>query len=322
MDFRCFCGRSNPAFTRDLGRALSTSIGTPVAIPCIADIFDDGEPNIRIPEDVTGADIFLVESTHTAEYFIELLAMIDAAKRSGAARVTAILPYFGYGRQDRSTGPGTPIIAALACRMLETAGADRLITIDLHAPRIADYFHGTFENISALPILLNALRADTEYDPATTALISPDAGGLDRCHTAAGIIGCPNVTFVEKRRDPRTQEVHVASINDPTMVRDRDCILGDDIVATGTTLVRAAEELSRAGARRISAVCTHSVLATERATGQRALTKISASRIERLDVADTIPLNGDRAPTSTEVPRIHVHSVATLLARAIVEFHK
>lgn len=328
MDLKVFCGQSNVALAEAIGREITPLAG----LPCIARAFPDGEPRVQIPDNVRGADVFLVQSTNqrlvgsahevgtaVGSNLEELLAMINAAKLASAGNITAVIPYFGCARQDRKVQPRTPITAQAICIALEAVGADRILTTDLHAGQITGFFRRPFDNLESLPILLRQMRRDLNLDFREVAFVSPDDGGVERCRETAKLVHCDRVTFVFKFKNQTDGTIEEMRVRDPDVVEGRDCLLIDDMVDTAGTLCGAAEALKRAGARRIIAACVHPVLSTK--DGVRAAVRIMRSSIDRLYVTDTIPL-GDRVTAGTESEKFHVVPVARLIAGAIHEIHR
>lgn len=322
-EMRVFCGRSNVTLAQAIGRELSTLFGRAVNVPCVAKPFNDGEPNVQITDNVRGVDVFLVQSLHQpGDHFVELLAMANAAELASAASITAVTPYFGYARQDRKVRPRTPITAQAICRALEAVSVDRLLTTDLHAGQIQGFFRGPFDNLEALPLLLRDIRRELHLDFHEVAFVSPDDNGVERCRETGKLVGCGLVTFVMKERDRDDGTIHSYGVRDPELVRDRDVFLIDDIVDTAGSLMKAADALQKAGARRIFAACVHPVLSKDQKTGELACERIAQSAIERLYVTDTIPV--DRAPGSNDPAfreKLRVVSTASLFAGAIKEIY-
>ncbi|MDP3770986.1 MAG: ribose-phosphate diphosphokinase [bacterium] len=326
MELKLFCGRSNIPLAEAIGQSLGPATGWSsgmVPVPCIGKAFNDGEPNVQITDNVRGMDVFLVQSTNQpGDHLIELLAMANAAELASAASITAVMPYFGYARQDRKVKPRTPITAQVVCRVLEAAGVGRILTTDLHAGQIQGFFRGPFDNLEALPLLLRAIRRELHVDFREVAFVSPDDNGVERCRETGKLVDCSLVTFVMKQRDVDDGTVHTYGVRDPELVKDRDALLIDDMVDTGGSLLKAAAALKDAGARRIIAACVHPVLSRDRKTGELACERIARSSIDRLYVADTIPI--DRAPGHDDPAfreKVRVVSTDRLFAGAIKEIH-
>ncbi|MFH1098689.1 MAG: ribose-phosphate diphosphokinase [Candidatus Uhrbacteria bacterium] len=310
-ELRVFCGRSSPMFMARLGCELSELMGRPIDVPCVASLFNDGEKRVELPKNIRRADVFLVQSTYQPDgNLMELLVMCDAAKRASAGEITAVIPYFGYARQDKKVRPRVPITAKLLCDLLEVAGANCLLTCDLHAAQIQGFSDGPFDNLGTAPALLRSVRRELDIDLKEVAFVSPDDGGVERARETAKLIGCAKqVTFVLKSR-PGPGKAEVFGVGDPSVVAGRTCLLVDDIADTFGTLEKAAEALAEVGAKRIIALCVHPVLSTDATSGERAVDRLAQSAIERLFVTDTIPL-------SEPHPKITVVSAAPLFARAI-----
>ena len=294
-----FAGNANQALAHDIARHLTTPLGR-----AYVGRFSDGEVNIELMENVRGRDVFIVQPTcpPVNEHLIELLVMIDAARRASAASITAVMPYFGYARQDRRPrGARAPITAKLIANMIAGAGADRVLTIDLHADQITGFFDIPVDNVYGSPVLLgDAWRQRYE----NMIVVSPDVGGVVRARALAKQLDDVDLAIIDKRR-PRANEVKVMNIIGD--VRDRSCILIDDLVDTAGTLCQAAEALKEQGARRVVAYITHPVLSG------KAVERVSASALDELVVTDTIPL-GEAA---RKCKRIRVLSVAELLAETM-----
>ncbi len=268
--------------------------------------FSDGESYIQIKENVRGADVFVIQPTSNPvnHHVMELLLIIDALRRSSADRITAVLPYFGYARQDRKDRPRVPISARLMASLLERAGADRVLALDLHAAQIQGFFDIPVDHLFATPVLMEYYR-NQNLDEVT--VISPDAGGVERARAFAKRLNAP-LAIIDKRRE----EANVAEImNIIGDVRGRKCIMLDDLIDTAGTLVKGAEALFAAGAQSVSACATHAVLSGP------AIERIEASRLSELVITNSIPLRPEAAACS----RIKVMSVAPLLARAIQSIH-
>ncbi len=268
--------------------------------------FSDGESYIQIKENVRGADVFVIQPTSNPvnHHVMELLLIIDALRRSSADRITAVLPYFGYARQDRKDRPRVPISARLMASLLERAGADRILALDLHAAQIQGFFDIPVDHLFATPVLMEYYR-NQNLDEVT--VVSPDAGGVERARAFAKRLNAP-LAIIDKRRE----EANVAEImNIIGDVRGRKCIMLDDLIDTAGTLVKGCDALFAAGAQSVSACATHAVLSGP------AIERIEASRLSELVITNSIPLRPEAAACS----RIKVMSVAPLLARAIQSIH-
>jgi len=299
---KIFAGNSNLALSRD----ICAEVGVPLALAEIRR-FSDGEINVDIQENVRGGDVFVIQSTSTPgnDHLMELLLMLDALKRASAGRITAVVPYYGYARQDRKVAPRVPISAKLVADLIETAGASRVLTMDLHAGQIQGFFNIPVDNLYATPVLLRYLRDRVGREPTT--IISPDAGGVERARAFAKRLD-GSLAVIDKRRSGANE---VAEMNIIGEVRSRIAILVDDMVDTAGTLSSAAEAAIDAGAQEVLAVCTHAVLSGP------AIERLERSQIRELVVTDTIAL-GEKARACAKVK---VLSVARLIGEAIRRTH-
>jgi ribose-phosphate pyrophosphokinase len=260
---------------------------------------------VEILENVRGEDVFVIQSTSypANDHLMELLILIDALKRSSARRITAVLPYFGYARQDRRSSGRTPISAKLVSNLITNAGADRVLTIDLHAGQIQGFFDIPTDNLFAAPVIVKDIKEN--FDTQNVTVISPDVGGVVRARLIAERIGGAPLAIVDKRRDKPGQSEVMNIIGD---VSGRSCILVDDIVDSGSTLCNAALELLNQGATDVSAYITHGVL-----SGQ-AVKRIVKSKLSRLVITNSIFKNNDDIKNA---PNIKILSIAELLGEAI-----
>ncbi|MGQ9673945.1 MAG: ribose-phosphate pyrophosphokinase [Candidatus Aminicenantales bacterium] len=294
---KVFAGSSNQGLAREIADYLKIKLGN-----CVLSRFSDGEIHIYIDENVRGEDVFIIQSGCFDANFhlMELFLMLDAFKRASAERVTAVIPYYCYARQDWKDRPRVPISARLVADLLETSGADRVLTMDLHSPQIQGFFSIPVDNLMAAPVLAPYIAGLGLRD---LTIVSPDAGGVGRARVFARRMGA-SLAIIDKRRpSPNVAQVlHVIG-----EVKGRDVVLFDDMVDTGGTLVLSAETLIQNGARHVYAACTHPVL-----SGQ-AIEKIEGSSLEKLIVTNTIPLS-DKAHASKKVV---VLSVAELFGEAI-----
>jgi ribose-phosphate pyrophosphokinase len=294
---KVFAGSSNRALAQEVGGYLNIDLGNSVL-----DSFSDGEIHFFIDENVRGEDVFIVQSGAFDANFhlMEIFVMIDAFKRASAERITAVMPYYPYARQDWKDRPRVAITARLVADLLEAAGANRVLTMDLHSPQIQGFFSIPVDNLTAAPVLVQHIQ-DLKLKDLT--IVSPDAGGVGRARVFAKRLKA-NLAIIDKRRPaPNVARVlHV--IGD---VNDRDVVIVDDMVDTAGTLVQSVEALIEQGARRVFAACTHPVLSGE------AHTRIENSQLEQLIVTNTIPLNNN-IPSSE---KIAVLSVAPLFGEAI-----
>jgi ribose-phosphate pyrophosphokinase len=294
-----FAGNANQALAHDIARHLTTPLGR-----AYVGRFSDGEVNIELMENVRGRDVFIVQPTcpPVNEHLVELLVMVDAARRASAARITAVVPYFGYSRQDRRPrATRSAITAKLVANMLQSAGVNRLLTIDLHADQIQGFFDIPVDNVYASPVLLgDAYRQ--RYD--NMIVVSPDVGGVVRARALAKRLDDADLAIIDKRR-PRPNESKVMNIIGN--VQGRTCVLIDDMVDTAGTLCAGAQALKDEGAVKVVAYITHAILSGN------AIEKISKSALDELVVTDTIPLSA----SAKQCGRIRQLSVAGLLAETI-----
>ncbi len=288
---------------RPLAEAIAAYLGKPLT-KCLVRRFADMEIFVEIQENVRGADVFIIQPTSfpTNDHLMELLIIVDAARRASARRITAVAPYFGYARQDRKPGPRTPITAKLVANMIERAGADRVLTIDLHAGQIQGFFDVPVDNLYAAPVMVQDLKK--HYDLENVMVVSPDVGGVVRARALAKRIGAP-LAIVDKRRERPGESEVMNIIGD---VKGHSCILIDDIVDSGGTLCNAAEALLEQGASEVSAYITHGVLSGG------AVARIAASPLKELVITDSIqPTEAVRVASN-----IRVISVAELLGEAVL----
>ena len=301
---RVFSGNSNPALAEKICEGLKVPLGA-----AKVKTFSDGEIMVEIGENVRGRDIYVVQSTccPTNNNLMELLIMVDALKRASAATITAVIPYYGYARQDRKVAPRTPITSKLVADLITTAGTDRVVTVDLHAGQIQGFFNIPVDNLYAAPVILGHLRKRfPSHDDVV--MISPDAGGTERARAFAKRLGCTLAVIDKRRTGPNVAEV-MHLIGD---VKDKVAIILDDMIDTAGTLAQAANALKAHGAKAIHACATHGVLSGP------AIERINNSAIEELVITDTIPGGEKLAATS----KIKVLSVAELLAEAIRRIHE
>jgi ribose-phosphate pyrophosphokinase len=297
-----FAGNANPRLAQDVVRHLSMSLGR-----AIVGRFSDGEVMVEIMENVRGKDVFVLQSTcaPTNDNLMELMVMMDALRRSSAARVSAVIPYFGYARQDRRPRSArVGISAKVVANMLTSVGVARVVTMDLHADQIQGFFDVPVDNIYAAPVLLGDVWKQN-YD--NLIVVSPDVGGVVRARALAKRLDS-DLAIIDKRR-PRANVAEVMNVIGE--VKDRTCVIMDDMVDTAGTLCKAAEVLKREGATRVVAYCTHPVLSGG------AVARIAASELDELVVTDTIPLRED----ARACPKIRQLSVAGLLAETILRIY-
>ena len=299
---KIFTGNANPSLAAKICGALGCTIGAASVEP-----FSDGEIRLQIMENVRGADVFVVQPTCTPvdRHLMEVLLMIDALKRASAERITAVLPYYGYARQDRKDKPRMPISARLIANLIQTAGADRVLTLDLHAAQIQGFFDVPVDHLFAAPVMLEYFDSIGRRD---FTMVSPDAGGVERARAFAKHMNAPLAIIDKRRTDVNVAEVmHI--IGD---VEGRHCLIVDDLIDTAGTLVKAAEALLKQGAVSVTACATHAVLSGP------AVQRIEESQILEVVVTNSIPLRDD----AKRCTRVKSLSVAPLLARAIQSIHE
>ena len=294
-----FTGNANVVLAQEIARHLMLPLGR-----AVVGRFSDGEIQVEIMENVRGRDVYLVQSTcpPANEHLMELLVMADACRRASASRITAVIPYFGYARQDRRPRASrVPITAKLVADMIGCAGVDRVLTVDVHADQIQGFFNVPVDNVYASPVLLGEVWKQ-KYE--RMIVVSPDVGGVVRARALARRLDNADLAIIDKRR-PRANESQVMNIIGD--VRGRSCVLVDDLVDTAGTLCQAAQALKDEGAQRVVAYITHPVLSGG------AVERIAASALDELVVTDTIPLR----PEAKACRRIRVLSVAELLAETM-----
>jgi ribose-phosphate pyrophosphokinase len=301
-EIKIFAGSSN----RPLATAICQAVGVQLGQAEIGR-FSDGECQVEITENVRGSDVFVVQSTCTPtnDHLMELLLMLDAFKRASARRITAVIPYYGYARQDRKVSPRVPISAKLVADLITAAGATRVLTVDLHAGQIQGFFNVPVDNVYATPVLMQYLRERLGRREVT--VISPDAGGVERARAFAKRLDA-NLAIIDKRRSRPNEVAEMQIIGD---VDGRAAVIVDDMVDTAGTLSAAADAVRKAGAPIVLACATHPVLSGP------AMDRLAKSSIDELIVTDTIPLRSDK-PSS----KIRVLSVAQLLGEAIRRTHE
>jgi ribose-phosphate pyrophosphokinase len=301
-ELRVFTGSAHPA----LGEAIARFLGVPLGRAHLSR-FSDGEVWFQIQDNVRGADVFVVQPTGPPvnENVMELLVMLDAFKRSSASRITAVLPYYGYARQDRKDKPRVPISAKLVADLLSAAGTDRVLTMDLHAAQIQGFFNVPVDHLFAAPVILDYV-ARLKLPKLT--VVSPDAGGVERARAYAKRLDAA-LAIVDKRREaPNVAEVHQV-VGD---VEGRSALIVDDMVDTGGTLAKVADAIKEAGAREVLASSSHAVLSGA------AVEKIEKSPLSKLIVTDSIPL----AEEKRRCQKIVVLSIAELMGKAIRNIHE
>ncbi|TDI47357.1 MAG: ribose-phosphate pyrophosphokinase [Acidobacteria bacterium] len=301
VDIKIFSGQAHTALAREIVRHLDLPLGDVKLTR-----FSDGESYCQFRENIRGTDVFIIQPTSTPanENLMELLIMLDAAKRASADRITAVIPYYGYARQDRKDKPRVPITSKLVADLLTTAGADRILVIDLHAPAIQAFFDIPVDHLFAGPVLMEEIR---KMKLENLAVVSPDAGGVERARAYAKRLEA-DLIIVDKRRsgDGTSEVMHV--IGD---AREKSCVIVDDIIATAGTVVGTSKALRQAGARRVLGCFSHGVLAGP------AMERIAEARLEELLITNTIPIPDER------IQQAHIRSVniAPLLGEAINRIH-
>ena len=300
-DIKLFGGTANPALTLEVCQYLGVAPGK-----ILAKTFSDGETRVELGENIRGRDVFVIQSTSTPvnDNLMQLLIIMDAMRRASAERITAVIPYYGYGRQDRKVKPRVPITAKLVADLIATAGAHRVVSMDLHAGQIQGYFNIPVDNIFAAPILLNYIQNNTQGD---LVIVSPDAGGVERARAFAKRLSA-SLAIIDKRRvSPNVAE----AMNIIGEVKGKTTIILDDMVDTAGTLTQAARALKERGAIAIHACCTHPVLSGP------AIERIVDSPIDRLVITNTIPLSEAGAACSKIVDL----SIAEILGETIKRVH-
>jgi ribose-phosphate pyrophosphokinase len=299
--FRLFSGTANPELARKIGEHIGVKVGETKL-----QRFADGEVFFQLLENVRGVDVFVVQPTcyPVDQHLVELLVMIDALKRASAARITVVMPYYGYARQDRKDKPRVAISAKLIADLLTTAGANRALFVDLHAAQIQGFFNIPVDHLYASPVLVSYFR---DLNLPNLMVISPDPGGVERARFFAQKVGAP-LAIVDKRRT----DMNVAEVmNVVGDVKGKTCLIIDDIIDTAGTLVKTVDALLNAGANAVHACASHAVLSGP------AVDRIANSRLEQLVVTDTIPLR----EAAQKLEKIKVLSVAGLLGAAIESIH-
>ncbi len=299
-NLKLFAGSSNPKLCHMVAKQMKHEVGD-------ADIkrFSDGEVDVCFNESVREHDVFLLQSTSYPgnDHLMELTLMVDACRRASAARINAVMPYFGYSRQDRQVKPRVPISAKVVANMLSAVGVDRVITVDIHAAQIQGFFDIPVDPLHTAQLFIRHLKALKLTDPV---VVSPDAGGVELASTIAmGLAG--TMALIDRRRGAPVKAKAMRLVGD---VEGKQCILVDDIIDTGGTLTEAADMLMTSGARSVRAAVTHPVLSGS------GIERLERSKISELIVTDTVPL-----PVEKQIEKITVVSVAPLLAAAILNIH-
>lgn len=297
-----FSGRASQNFSIEVTRSLGAELGR-----LEVSKFSDGELCVDISENVRGRDVFIIQSTSapTNEHLMELLIVIDALKRSSAERITAVIPYYGYARQDRKLKARMPITAKLVADMITTAGANRVLTMDLHSGQIMGFFNSPVDNLSSLPVIYEYLAKN--YNKEKLTIVSPDAGGVERARNLASRFPESQIAIIDKRRPGPNQIAEMRVVGE---VKGRFCLVIDDMIDTGGTIVKAAETLMKEGASKVVACATHAVLSGS------AVEKLQNSFFEEVIVTDTILI-----PEAKRFEKLKVLSVAPIVAEAIKRIH-
>ena len=300
-DFVLFTGNSNPSLARKIADYLNMPLGG-----ATVSTFSDGEIQIEINRNIRHKDVFVIQSTCAPvnDNLVELLLMLDACKRSSARRITAVMPYFGYARQDKKVAPRVPISAKVVSNMVTMAGADRVITMDLHAGQIQGFFDIPVDNLFAAPVLLEYLRNRFQ----NSVIVSPDAGGVERARAFAKRLGS-GLAIIDKRRDAPNQAKAMAVIGE---VKGKIAVILDDMADTAGTLCEAAAAISAQGASEVHACCSHPVLSGP------AVKRITESNLQSMVVTDTIPLS----ETAAACKKIQTLSIAELVGEAIIRSYR
>jgi len=300
-ELKLISGNSNIPLAKEICDHLGIALGA-----ATVSTFSDGEILVRIEENVRGMDVFVVQSCSDPvnKHIMELLIMIDALKRSSARRITAVIPYYGYARQDRKDQPRVPVTAKLVADLITTAGAHKVVTVDLHAGQIQGFFNIPVDHLYATPVLLNHLRS---MDLKDLVVVSPDAGGVERARAFAKRLNA-SLAIIDKRREGPNQAKIMNIVGD---VDNRDVLLLDDMIDTAGTITQGAQACADKGARRVLAGCTHAILSGP------ALQRLNDSVLGQVIVTNTVPLAGKEQTCK----KIEVLSVAPLLGEAIRRIH-
>lgn len=297
---KIFTGNANP----ELAKEIAEILGVPV-IDSVVTQFSDGETQLQINESVRGADVFIIQPTSQPvnEYLMELLIIIDAVRRASARRITAVIPYYGYARQERKSKARDPITAKLVANLIVAAGARRVVSMDLHANAIQGFFDIPFDHLPGAPILAEYYK---KLKLDNICVVSPDLGGVTRARDLANRIGA-EFAIIEKRR-PKANVSEVLNVLGD--VNGKDCILVDDMIDTAGTITKGAELLKKFGAKTVRACCTHAVLSGP------AIERIQTSSLDEVVVTNTI-----RLPEEKKIDKIKILSVAQFLSKAILNIH-
>jgi ribose-phosphate pyrophosphokinase len=301
-ELKVFTGSAHPTLAKEITEFLGIAVGQ-----ARLRRFADSEVSFQIDENIRGADVFIVQPTCTPvdQHLMELLVMIDAFRRSSAARITSVIPYYGYARQDRKDKPRVPISAKLVANLLSAAGTNRVLTMDLHKAQIQGFFDIPVDHLFAAPVIIDYL---TRLNSPRLTIVSPDAGGAERARAYAKRLDAELAVIDKRRSEDGSAEV----MNVVGVVEGRTCILQDDIIDTAGTIQKAADALKRAGAARVLACAVHGVLSGP------AIERVQSAPIDQLIVTNTIPLRGE----AQQCKKIVVLSVARLLGQAIRSIHE
>ena len=300
---KLFTGTSNTELAREVAKHLNLDLGDTTV-----STFSDGEIMVRLNENARGSDAFVIQSTCTPvnDNIMQLLLIIDALKRASAERITAVIPYYGYARQDRKVQPRVPISAKMVADLITAVGTNRVLTVDLHAGQIQGFFNIPVDNLYAAPVLIDYIKK--KYVSDSLVVVSPDAGGVERARAFAKRLNC-SIAIIDKRREKANECEVMNVIGD---VENKDTLLIDDMVDTAGTMTQAAKALREQGAKRVSAACTHAVLSGA------AIERINNSVMEELIVTNTIPMDGKMMLCK----KLKVLSIASLLGDAIKRIHE
>ncbi|MCL6621330.1 MAG: ribose-phosphate pyrophosphokinase [Syntrophobacterales bacterium] len=300
-DLKIFTGNAN----RPLAEKICQYLGVPLGEAAVGR-FSDGEISVEFRENVRGRDVFVIQPTCIPcnEHLMELLLMMDALRRASAGSITAVVPYYAYARQDRKTAPRVPISAKLVANLITCAGANRLLTMDLHTGQIQGFFNIPVDHLYAAPVVLDYIRENLGGD---LVMVSPDAGGVERARAFAKRLNA-GLAIIDKRREATV----ITAMSLIGNVWGKEAVILDDMVTTGATLIKASELLMQHGARSVHACVTHAVLS------RNAVASLKGSLLQSLAVTDTIPLS----PEAQELDKIRVLSVAPLLGEAIRRIHR
>jgi ribose-phosphate pyrophosphokinase len=303
QQLKIFSGSAHRALTEEIAEFLQVPMGH-----ARLQRFPDTEVSFQIDENIRGTDVFVVQPTcaNVDQHIMELCVMIDAFRRSSASRITAVIPYYGYARQDRKDKPRVPISAKLMANLITSAGANRVLTMDLHKAQIQGFFDIPVDHLFAAPVIIDHLRA---YEASDLTIVSPDAGGAERARAYAKRLGA-ELAIIDKRR---TEDGSAEVMNVIGDVNGRTCILQDDIIDTAGTIVKAANALTASGASRVIACAVHGVLSGP------AIERLEAAPIDQVIITNTIPLMTERARSCGKIRQL---SVARLLGQAIRSIHE